>query len=324
MQATDTTIEAAVESLLGPETTEEVSEETEATPEVEAEGEAEIEPVEALDEDEESDEDADADTAEAVTDEDEPDDAGSEDRFFVKVDGKEQSVTLEDLKRSFSGQSYIQKGMAEAAEARKQVEQHKQALQAEQQRFIQAVEQYKTNGLAPAPQRPDPKLAETDPIGFMQAQAKYQAESDAYQAQEQNLTAMRQQQIAQRQAQEQSFVAEQAKLLQEAIPEFADPEKGTALKTKLMKTGEAFGFSPDELANVKDARTVKVLHDAMRWRELQSGTEAAKKKPTSPKSVKPTAKRAEPQATERKRKMARAKKSGNINDFVDLLLVNQS
>ena len=63
--------------------------------------------------DDESD-DQDEDEAE------EAEDAGQQELYTVKVDGEEREVTLEDLKRSYSGQAYISKGMNEAAQQKKE------------------------------------------------------------------------------------------------------------------------------------------------------------------------------------------------------------
>lgn len=321
MQATD--MEAAVESLLM-KSEPAVSEETEATQDLDAEEEIETEEVDDANS-AEAETEAEADDeaeAEEADDEDDESDAGSEDSYTVKVDGKEVSVTLEDLKRAYSGQSYIQKGMQEAAAKRKEADQLFQALQSEQQRFLETVQQLQSQGFKPAPQRPDPKLAETDPIGFMQANARYDAEMAQYQQQQEQLKAVKASQDALKQKAMQAHLAEQAAILQQHIPEFSDAAKAGELKSKLLKAGTEYGFSEEELAGVMDARTVQVLYEAMKWRELQNGTAKAKKKPEPPKNLKPRAKRAEPESVVRRKKIEQAKKSGRMEDWVDLLLVN--
>ena len=117
----------------------------------------------------------------------------------------------------------------------------------------------------------------------------------------------------------------QAARLVELIPEFADPAKATALKSKLVEVGQsAYGYSAEELQGLTDARAVSVLNDAMRWRELQSGTAAAKKTPTPQKSVKPTGRRSQPRSMVRDKQLAQARKSGNSEDFMSLILESKT
>jgi len=56
--------------------------------------------------------------------------------FTVKVDGEERQVDLDELTRGYSGQKYIQKGMAENAETKKQLDQQAQQF-AQQGQMLQ-------------------------------------------------------------------------------------------------------------------------------------------------------------------------------------------
>jgi len=307
-------MEAAVNSLLimdEPSKPDEAPQESPATePELEAQ-ETEAQEYEA-DEAEHSEE-VEADDEEDTAQEQAPS------KYTVKVDGKEVEVTLDDLKRSFSGQAYIQKGMQEAAEARKQATELYQTLQAEQAKFMQVVQSIQEQGFKAPPQAPDIAMMDKDPIGYMQAEARYRKDMAEFQAQQQQI---QQTAAAQRQMQEKAlaeFVAEQGKVLQSRIPEFADPNKareGTA-KTRSTAT-KAYGFSHQQLRGIVDARHVLVLHDAMKWRELQAAR--TKQAPAAPKSIKPVARRSEPQQFVRKKQIDAARKSGGKPEaFIDLL-----
>jgi hypothetical protein len=237
----------------------------------------------------------------------------------VKVDGEYKEVNLDDLKRSFSGQAYIQKGMQEAAEARKAATELYQTLQTEQAKFMQVVQTIQEQGFKAPPQAPDIAMMDKDPIGYMQADARYRKEAAEFQAQQQQIqhTAM-----AHRQMQEKAmaeFVAEQGKVLQSRIPEFADPNKAREITGKIRSTAsEAYGFSDQELGGIVDARHVLVLHDAMKWRELQAAR--TKQAPAAPKSIKPVARRAEPQQLIRKKQIDAARRVGGKPEaFIDLL-----
>ena len=240
--------------------------------------------------------------------------------YTVKVDGVDTEVTLDDLTRSYSGQAYIQKGMQETAEGRKQFQSDIAAFQADQQRFAEAVHKLQSDGLKAQPQKPDSKMLETDPIGYMRAQAQYDVEVADYTAQQTQLSETANRSREYQSQQTQADMQKQAARLVELIPEFADPEKATALKSKLVEVGQsAYGYSPDELMGLTDARAVSVLNDAMRWRELQSGTAKAKTTPKPQRSVKPTGRRSQPKSVVRDKQLAQARKSGSDGDFMNLM-----
>lgn len=312
MEATDK-MEAAVNSLLimdEPSQPDEAPQENSAPePEMEAQ---ETEAPEAEEYEPEASEDV-----EAVEEDTAQEQAPS--KYTVKVDGKEVEVTLDDLKRSFSGQAYIQKGMQEAAEARKAATDLFQNLQAEQAKFMQVVQTIQEQGFKAPPQAPDMAMMDKDPIGYMQADARYRKELGEYQVQQQQIqqTAMAHRQMQDRQMAE--FVAEQSKVLQSRIPEFADANKAREVTGKIRATAtEAYGFSDQEIGGIVDARQVQVLYDAMKWRELQAAR--TQKAPAAPKSIKPVARRAEPQPLVRKKQIDAARKTGGKPEaFIDLL-----
>ena len=326
MQATD--IDNAVESLLA--TTETESQETavEALEEDAAEAEVETEAEYVSDEaefDDEAEDETEADDEAEADDEDNEDEETDADEkpdtFKVKVDGEEVEVTLDELKRDYSGQKYIQKGMQQAAEVRKQSEALFNTLQSERQQFFATVQQLQQQGLMTQPQKPSEDLLDRDPVGYMQQNAKYEKELAQYQQQQMQL---QDQALRQRQLEEQAsqvMLQEEAQRLVQMIPEFADAEKANQIKSALVKVGtEAYGFAADELSGIKDARMVKVLHDAYKWQQLQSGKAQAKKQPAPSKNVKPKARRPEPQKVVRRKKLEAAKRSGKPDAFVDLLL----
>jgi hypothetical protein len=312
MDATDK-IEAAVNSLLimeEPSQPDEAPQEAISAPEPELEAQEteapEAEEIEASEEVEAEEED---DTAQ------EP----APSKYTVKVDGKEVEVTLDDLKRSFSGQAYIQKGMQEAAEARKAATELYQTLQTEQAKFMQVVQTIQEQGFKAPPQAPDMAMMDKDPIGYMQAEARYRKEAAEFQGQQQQI---QQTAMAHRQMQEKAmaeFVAEQSKVLQSRLPEFADANKAREITGKIRNVAsEAYGFTDQELGGIVDARHVLVLHDAMKWRELQAAR--TKQAPAPAKSIKPMARRSEPQQLVRKKQIDAARKTGGKPEaFIDLL-----
>ena len=267
------------------------------------------------------------DTGDETDDEAEQDDGDEEpasEVYAVKVDGEEKQVTLDDLKRSYSGQAYIQKGMEEAAQSKKQAEQVYQALQEERQKLAATFQQLQTEGAPQMPQKPSKELMNSDPIAYFEQMEAYREGAEQYQQFQQQQQAMTQQQTAAQQRAQQAYLQEQARTLQQEIPEFADPEKGSKMKEQLVRAGvEAYGFTPEEMSQIVDARAVIVLTDAMKYRQLQeSKGKAVEKTKNARPVVKPGAKKSDTDGKVARRKKAatRMKKNGGVDDVASFLL----
>lgn len=310
----DTTDESLVQFILGGEPEQEATnEETEAAPQVDATDEetGEAAPSEETEADDE-------DVAEA----EEPDVQEQPDLITVKVNGVEKKVTLDELKRDYSGQQYVQQRMQEAAAKVKEAEAFQQTLAQERQAILAMAQQLSTQGLVPPPKAPDPKLAETDPVKYIKEQARYQSETQNWQAQQLQFQALQQRQSAMTEAQRRQKLQENAERLKEKIPAFADPQKAEALRADLLKFGREYGFADADLLSVDDARSVEVLHDAMQWRKLQS-QKVQPVQPGAPKTVKPKATRPEPAKVAERDILKRAAKTQNPDDWLAYLTTPQ-
>lgn len=320
MQTTDT-LEAAVDSLLMPSNeVAETQQDADEADQIEEE-QGEYEGDQAQDDAENSEDDGEEPDAEDTEDEDYEEAEANEtpDVFTVKVDGKDTEVTLEELKRSFSGQAYIQKGMQEAATIRKEAEALFQTLQSERQQFFATLENIQQQGIIKAPQAPDLRMLDSDPIGYMQEKAKYDIKAQEFQAQQRQLSEQSERQRALQDQAMQVQLQEQAAKLKQAIPEFANPEKAAKLKTDLVQFASKYGLSAEEVASTVDARLVQVLYDAYRFNQLRAGKDMAKKKPEPPRNVKPVPRKPAPEKIVRDRQMKVAKRSGKPEAFIDLL-----
>jgi hypothetical protein len=269
--------------------------------------------VEASDEDYDDDQIDDEDLVEA--------EAEDTNLIPVKVDGKEEMWTLDQLKQSAAGQAAINKRFQEAAEARKQIEQANAALAQQQQQLVQLYQQAQQGGLQ-APTPPSRELFESDPIGYMESKLAYDEAKATY---DQNLYQMQQvqKQTAQQQQQaHQSYLQEQAEILRQHIPEIADPEKGEKLKGDLMQVGMDYGFTAEEMAQVSDARYVRALNDARKYRALVAKRKDAQQKGEKARPVVRAGAKKTPdgQAATRKKAQSRLQKTGSINDALGLIL----
>lgn len=253
----------------------------------------------------------------------EAEDAGREELFTVKVDGQEVKVPLEDLKRSYSGQAYIQKGMQEAASAKKEAEGVYLALLEERQKTSELLMQLQSGQLIAAPTPPNRELFDKDPIGYMEAKVQYDEDVQAWSNQQYAIQQAAQAQEAQMQAALQVHLRDQMKELADAVPDFADAEKAGKLRDQLMSYGAKEGYTAEELGQVVDHRAIKVLRKAMLYDQIVAKRGEADKKVEGAKPfVKPGTKRPARTGKAKARQTAasRMKKSGSVDDVAKYLL----
>ena len=322
-----TSLDNAVEAMLAPAPSEEnQSEAVEAAeaPTQDVESEAVEDVAEGNDDVEASGDDI--EDAEYVEDDQIDDDdlvEAAEDTNLipVTVNGKEERWTLDQLKQSAAGQAAINKRFQEAAEARKQIEQQATALQQQQQQLLQLHQQAQNGGLQ-APTPPTRELFESDPIGYMEEKLKYDEAKAQY---DQNMFQLQNVQKQRMQAQEQahqSYLQEQAQVLTKFIPEIADPQKGEAIKNALVDTGVSYGFTAEEMQAVTDARYVRALNDARKYRELVAKRKSAQSKgeKARPMVKSGAKKRQDSNVATRKKAQTRLQKTGSIDDALSLIL----
>ena len=314
----DGSIESAVEAILEQPKTEEteVEEEVENTePETE---EADEEEPESQDENEDEEED---DISE--DNEDEDDAVPESQSFTVKIDGEEKAVTLDELKQGFSGQKFVQKGMQENAQARKQTEDVYNALLESRQQVTDLFAKLQNGGAARQPIKPDLAMLDTDPIGYVEANARFEHDMQTYQGEMQQY-----QQVANDQAHAQNLALEahrnqeMSKLL-EIMPDLQDPVKGKAMKEQMLAVGNEYGYSPDEISTIVDHRAIRVLEDARKYREIVAGKSKAVEKATHKKRTQPLkagSKKVKSSAKDIRNKQNRLKTTGSIDDAVALML----
>jgi len=320
---TELSMENAVEALMAQEP--EVAEVETTDTEV---GEVEENEVEEADvEDSDYADDADEDEYESDEGEIESDEQAEQeepDTFTIKVDGKDISVTLDALKQSYSGQAYIQNGMKQAAEQRKQAEEAFNSLNQQRAQLDQYAQKLSQNGLMAKPVSPSRELFTNDPLGYLDADLEYREKMELYQA-DQNQLQHNHQELQKAQAEaNQANLQYQQEQLKQLIPDFADAKKATKLKDSLIKHGVKSGFTEAELGSVVDARTLNVLHGDMLWRQSLEGksnvqAKLKKARPLMKSGVKKTGESAKSVET---KLMSKLKKSGSVQDAAALLFNN--
>ena len=316
----DGSIESAAEALLQqPETEENEVEEDQVAPELETEDAEEDE----HEEEHEHEEDEDDITEDA---EDEEDDAVPESQTFtVKIDGEEKAVTLDELKQGFSGQKFVQRGMQENAQARKQTEQVYNALLESRQQVTELFSKLQNGGVTRQPIKPDIAMLDTDPIGYVEQNARFEQNMMAYQNEMQQFQQVQNDQLhAQNLALEAHRNQEMTRLL-EIMPDLKDPTKGKVMRDQMLSVGNEYGYGPEEISAIIDHRAIRVLEDARKYREIVAGKSKAVAKATQKKRTQPLkagSKKASPSQKELRNKQSRLKNSGSIDDAVAIILGN--
>ena len=265
-----------------------------------------------------NDSEAESEEYSEVEQEDEQDEQEEPQTFRVKAAGEEREVTLDELIKSYQlGTDYTKKSQA-VAEDRKAVEAERQRV--EEARYmrdqyaerLQIIEQMLN-------QQPETEnldyLKENDPIGYAVKVAEMsQREKQLAQVQ------MERQRIAQQQQQEQQehlgyVIQAEARKLAEAIPEYADPQKGEIARRELREFGQRLGFSEQELSGVYDSRQVLTLWKAMQYDKLQSSKPGITKRVNeAPKVVKSGVSQNRESSDELRKAKARAKQTGRVAD----------
>ena len=310
IESSEETTEAIIEEEI--QDTEEISPESEIEEEVDSEEEITEEEAEATDSEDDDDQIEDASQSEP-------------EMHTVKSNGQELQVTLDDLKRDYGGQKFVQSGMQENAQQKKEVEAVFSALTNERQQLAELYQSLQQGNITAPPEKPTKEMFDADPIGYMKQNLDYEEQKGAYDAQMMQLQQVSQQSSEAEANAKQAYLKEQMQILRREIPDFADSKRATALKENLVKYGTThYGYTTEEISQITDHKAIKVLNDAVKYQEIIKGKSQAKTKTKSAKPMlKPGAKKmATPTAKVRSRQQAKLKDSGDMKDALDLILNN--
>ena len=210
--------------------------------------------------------------------------------YKVKVGGKEIEVQEDELLKGYSRlQDYTQKTMELAAERRQanqvlqQAEQERQQYQTQLNQMAAALGQQ----LQQAPNWED--LLNNDPVEYLKQQHLYNQRQAAYQNAQQEQARFAQQTQAQQASALQDYLKSEAEQLIATLPTWKDPAKAQAEKTAIAKHLVERGYSPEQVAQLADHKTVVMAREAMLYRQMlakaKETTKAVEKLP--PRMEKP-------------------------------------
>lgn len=290
----------------------EVPEEQDAVEAIEEQLEEEVE-TEEPEEGEEVEEESEAEEADEDEDSDEQPNI-----IKLKVNGEELEKPLDEvIALAQQGVDYTKKTQ-EVAEQRKQLEEYAQTIKVQEQKFQEqvALNNALIGDIAQL-QAVDNQLAQFNDVNWQEL-----SDTDFVEAQKlfftyNQLQTQRSSLASELQTKQKALQEQQAQSIAERI------EKGKEILAKeipnwsretsqaIISTGKEYGFTDDELGMIVDPRHVKVLHDAMQWRKLQSNTGVKNKVAQAKPVVKPGAKDTKNEANSAKRQMRdQLRKSG--------------
>ena len=239
----------------------------EAQPEEEqSESESEeVESAEPQDEALESSEEVEGDEEESE------EEAPRDEKFVVKVDGKEIEVPKEELIRGYQREADYTRKTQKLAEERKLVESEFQQVRAEREYTSQLLGQLQQKLQEYEPPEPDwNRLEVEDPTEYARQWTSHQRRQQqkyAIQAEELRIAQL---QNADAQKHIQATLAAETARLKEKIPEWNSPEKAKAEGKALLEYGQILGFSEQELNTITDSRALLALHKAWKYDQMMS------------------------------------------------------
>jgi hypothetical protein len=244
--------------------------------------------------------------------------------FTVKVDGKEVSVTLDELQKGYSRTQDYTRKTQQIAEVRKQVEQETQAVRAEREQYAQLLGALQAQLQSSEPQVDLERLYQEDPIEWVrqnEVMRQRQEKLGAIQSEQQRLSQVAQ--YEQQRAMEAQLASQQEALLA-ALPDWKDPKKAKAEKALVIESAKAAGFSDEDLKSVYDHRLVLLLRKAALFDQMVSKRQGIKPVVNNgPRPAKPGAAGRVSTTTEGTRAKQRLAKTGRIDDAasaIELLL----
>jgi hypothetical protein len=270
-------------------------------------------------------------TAEDIKEENTEEEVEEQERYTVKAAGKEHSVTLDELKKGFQfGADYSRKN-AMLGEDRQKLEEEKRMLsqqlettQQERQRYLSRLEdidQIVDNDLKAFESTDWAKLKVEDPVQYsIKRDEERQLQESRKQIAEERKS---QQYAAQLEAEKkiEEVRVEQARIVADKIPNWSDPVEGPKVKSRIKNFAIKSGFTENDISQLIDARSVEILHKAMKYDDLVNAKIKNKKVNNVPKVTRPGTKQTSDEVNTEKRaqQKARLRRTGSVKDAQDLI-----
>jgi len=261
------------------------------------------------------DEDDEADAPPPETDDEAEGDQEPEPLYTVKINGKEEQVSLKEALNGYQRQQDYTRAKQEFAAEKREFSSELDAARQEREIYSQLLPALIQRMQSSMPAAPDPALIDMDPSAYLRQKEAYEQAMGDLQAAVSEQSRLSEQGKVEQQRRLQAFVAENAAKLPELIPEWKDRKAYERDRPKVREYLVSRGFSDEEINQAYDARLVAMAADGMRYRELLKG----KIRPVAPapqKALKPNPPSSAPPKVNRDAQAARNRlaKSGRVED----------
>lgn len=295
-------------------------------PDEDAEAKAEdAEALEAEDDTEdgdEGDEDADDDGDDEATandEEDEGDDTDEPELYTVKIDGKEEQVSLDEALKGYQRQADYTRKTQSLSTKEKEVDAKAEQLDEQLSQYAELLPRLQEQVDAALDEEPDWKALEReDPYEYLRQKEAWRE----LQEKQQVIKAERQrvQQEAERKRQEQiaAWAKQERDKLLKVAPEWKDEKKFKSEISALREYGLKQGFSDEQLAGMIDHRLVLMMRKAKRYDDMVT-TKPRRGQRKGPKVAKAGAGTNSPTTAKRvSQQKKRLQKTGSLHDAASL------
>ena len=240
--------------------------------------------------------------------------------YKVKVAGQELDVTLDELKSGYSRDADYRRKTEELSLQRQQFQ-----SEAEKQRQDYSNKLNELNQLMSLAQNQInaefasvdlERLYEEDPTEAARIEHKLKRKQEKF-AEAVNKTRFEQQKHLQ------EIIKLQENELVKKLPEFSDAEKSKQLKSQMRGYLNSYGFQDQEISQIYDHRIVMLVNDAMKYRNMQKLKPNLASKIAKPGKVLTSGMKKDKSDVafgQRKEKLNRLKKSGNLKDATNVFL----
>jgi hypothetical protein len=222
---------------------------------------------------EETPADAGADEAEAAETEDDTEapDAKEPAMVTVVIDGKTETVPLDEALKGYQRHRDYSRKTADLANERRQVVEQAQAVHDERQTYATMLVALRDQLQSQQEAEPDwNKVYEADPVGYARRRDEYRDKQDKIAAANFEL-----QRVAGLQQQEQAetlkkVVAQGRQKMMDLNPTWKDQKVWEADRQKIVEYAQTVGYSPEEIGQAYDPRAIVTMHKARLYDELMA------------------------------------------------------
>lgn len=209
--------------------------------------------------------------------------------YTIKVDGKLQQVTRDELLAGYQRQADYSRKTQELAEQRRAAEAEFQRIAGERQHYAQQLDQLATVLQTTLPQRPSPQDFDADPIGSLQQEKLWEAKIGQLQhvlTERDRAQQLNQQQMA---AMQQQMLHQAKERLTEMLPEWRKPEVAKREQRELAEyLRSTLGYTDDEISAAADPRAIVGYRKAMLYDRLMAAKPTVQQRVAqAPKMVRP-------------------------------------